>query len=521
MPEKKGSPVDTSTSLPFWKWFFISLGSLLKSLLIFLWELLKTIFYAFLNIFIGAWKGLVWLIKAIGRLAKRYFLYFKNGTWKTRLSFLFMGAGAIFNGQIIKGILLFVFQIGVVLFMATNGWNLIYMLRNLGSQIYIEGQWSDACSCYTTTIPADNSLLILLFGIATIMVIFAYFIFYNININIAHDNQMLIAQGKKPKTFKQDVSAFLNEKFHITVLSFPVLSAFAFTVLPLIFMIFLAFTNFDRLHQYPGSRFWWTGLTSFINLFSGTDSTYRLLPASLGRILGWTIIWAILATVLNYIFGMILALMINKKGIKLKKLWRTVFVITIAIPQFITLLIVSRLLSDTGPILAMLVKWGWVGTNFSFLTGNGTVARTTVVIVNLWVGVPYTMLITSGILMNIPADLYESAKIDGAGPVTQFFKITLPYMLFVTGPYLITAFIGNINNFNVIYFLTGGGPSDLTLFNAGKTDLLVTWLYKLTVNNQEYSIGSTLGIMVFVICSFVSLIMYSRTGAVQKEDEFQ
>ena len=84
------------------------------------------------------------------------------------------------------------------------------------------------------------------------------------------------------------------------------------------------------------------------------------------------------------------------------------------------------------------------------------------------------MLITSGILMNIPSDLYESARIDGAGPIAQFTKITLPYMLFVTGPYLITQFIGNINNFNVIFFLTGGDPSaQLPGVQYGKTDILV------------------------------------------------
>ncbi len=123
--------------------------------------------------------------------------------------------------------------------------------------------------------------------------------------------------------------------------------------------------------------------------------------------------------------------------------------------------------------------------------------------------------------MNIPEDLYESATIDGAGPLTKFFKITLPYMLFVTGPYLVTAFIGNINNFNVIYFLTGGGPNSLNLFQAGETDLLVTWLFKLTVDQADYKIASTLGILIFMISSFVSLIMFSKTGAVQKEDQFQ
>lgn len=127
--------------------------------------------------------------------------------------------------------------------------------------------------------------------------------------------------------------------------------------------------------------------------------------------------------------------------------------------------------------------------------------------------------------MNIPKDLYESARIDGAGPTTQFTKITMPYILFVTGPTLITSFIGNINNFNVIYFLTAGGPSVARLQNiqVGHTDLLITYIYKIvtSANNPMYSLASCIGIVVFVICSFFSIIMYNRSGAVQKEDQFQ
>jgi ABC-type sugar transport systems, permease components len=105
------------------------------------------------------------------------------------------------------------------------------------------------------------------------------------------------------------------------------------------------------------------------------------------------------------------------------------------------------------------------------------------------------MLQVTGILQNIPSDLYEAAKMDGAGPVKIFFKITLPYMLFITTPYLIAQFCGNINNFNVIYLLSGGGPTNVG-DTAGQTDLLVTWLYKLTIDQQYYNLGAVIGIMI-------------------------
>ena len=150
--------------------------------------------------------------------------------------------------------------------------------------------------------------------------------------------------------------------------------------------------------------------------------------------------------------------------------------------------------------------------------------RICIVIVNMWIGVPYSMLMCSGILMNIPNDLYESARIDGASPARRFFKITLPYMLFVTGPYLITQFIGNINNFNVIYLLSGGGPGDIMLYTDGAkgTDLLITWLYKLSLGtDRNYKLASVIGILVFVISAVFSLIVYNKSSAVKGEDNFQ
>lgn len=196
------------------------------------------------------------------------------------------------------------------------------------------------------------------------------------------------------------------------------------------------------------------------------------------------------------------------------------FVISIAVPQFVSLLLMAQLLHDAGPVNVLLQNMKWIAEPIKFLT-NGKIAKITVIVVNLWVGVPYTMLITSGILMNIPKDMYESAKIDGAGPVVQFFKITLPYMLSVTTPYLITQFIGNINNFNLIYLLTGGGPLSLNYFQAGETDLLVTWLYKLTLTEKNYALASTVGIIIFVISATLSLVVFRNVTGDGKEGEFQ
>ncbi|MBD5631660.1 MAG: sugar ABC transporter permease, partial [Clostridia bacterium] len=183
-------------------------------------------------------------------------------------------------------------------------------------------------------------------------------------------------------------------------------------------------------------------------------------------------------------------------------------------------LLMSQMFSDTGIINVLLQQWGITKTHIPFLT-DGNWAKATIIIVNIWIGIPYTMLICTGILMNIPEDLYESARIDGAGPVKAYMKITLPYMLHVTTPYLISQFIGNLNNFNVIYLLTGGAPLSLELASgAGETDLLITWLYKLTMDKQSYGIASVISILMFIITAVVSLIVYNRSGSVKNEEDF-
>lgn len=116
---------------------------------------------------------------------------------------------------------------------------------------------------------------------------------------------------------------------------------------------------------------------------------------------------------------------------------------------------------------------GWISERIPFWS-DPVLSKIAIIVVNLWVGIPYTMLIMTGLLMNIPEDLYESARIDGANGLQMFKSITLPYMFFVTGPFLLTQFTGNINNFNIIYLLNQGGPTSLALTNkAGYTDLLV------------------------------------------------
>jgi arabinogalactan oligomer/maltooligosaccharide transport system permease protein len=218
---------------------------------------------------------------------------------------------------------------------------------------------------------------------------------------------------------------------------------------------------------------------------------------------------------------MAVAILINQKGIRFKKLWRTILVMTIAVPQFVSLLYVGKMFAADGLVNSYLIKWGLISRAIPFWT-NPLYSRILIIVINLWVGIPYIMLIATGLLMNIPEDLYESAKIDGANAFQMFFSITLPYMLFVTGPFLLTQFIGNLNNFNVIFLLTQGKPQSMNLKGgAGYTDLLVTWLYKMTVNDTNYKTAAVIGIMVFIVTAVISLVVYNVLPSVKDEEGFQ
>lgn len=444
---------------------------------------------------------------------KQFFNALAKGNFSTKLSFFILGFSNILRGQIIKGLLFLFTEIAYFYYMFSFGFSAIKKLRYLGTKE--QGWVFDESIGIDILQPGDNSMLILLYGVFAIFITLAFLFVLKSSVVQAYELENNIKKGRKPLSFLKEISEYTDSKLHATLLFLPILGVVVLTVLPLVFMILIAFTNFDRNHQPPGNLFTWVGIENFKEMLSSGS----VLGETFFPVLGWTLVWAVLATSLNYILGMLLAMLINKKGIKIKGFYRTIFILSIAIPQFVSLLVMRNILDDDGPLNVLLSKAGLIAEYVPFLT-NATLARITVIIINLWIGIPYTMLITTGILMNIPDDLYESARIDGATPVTQFFRITLPYVFFVTAPYLITQFIGNINNFNIIYFLTRGGPATLDYYQAGKTDLLVTWLYKLTVNSKDYSYAATIGILVFIISAVFSLIAYRKTSSYKNEEEF-
>ena len=434
----------------------------------------------------------------------------------SRLSFLIFGLGNLVNRQIVRGLIFLAIEIAYIVYMAAFGVSAMGDFITLGT--LEQGQvWDEAQGVFVYS-SGDNSMLCMLYGVITIALTVIILAVAYMSMKSAYCTQARKERGMSLPTFRDDLRSLLEENIHGLLMAFPSFGIIAFTIIPLIFMILIAFTNYDRDHQPPGNLFDWVGFSNFAQLFTGGSR----LAATFWPVLGWTLIWAVCATFSNFILGMLLALLINRKGTRIKGFWRFLFVLSIAVPQFVTLLSMSTIFNANGPVNIILRTLGLIGATESvpFFT-NALYAKCTIIGINMWIGIPYTMLSTTGILQNIPSELYEAARIDGAKPPTIFRKITLPYMMFVMTPTLITSFTGNINNFNVIYLLTGGGPDSLDYYFAGKTDLLITWLYRLTITQKDYNIGAVIGIMTFIVLAVTSLLTYHQTGAYKDEGAFQ
>ena len=505
-------------------------------------------FFYNLKMFFCAIPGWIWgLCLAFWAILKKFLLNMKNGfidiattftqgNWAVKLSFVIFGFGNLFYGQIGRGLLFLLFEVAFIGYMFVPNGGLYWMGKcnwfQTGSTIgtvQTRDEY-DPILDVPVRIEGDDSVRVLLYALLTVIFIIAFIWTWRMQVKQCRICMDITASGKKIKSGKDDIRSLVDDQFHKTLLALPLTGILLFTVLPIIYMVLIAFTTYDASQDGYSKLFGWAGWDNFGGLF---ETGYGAMGPAFREILGWTLMWSFFATFSTYFLGMFVAIIINKKGIRLKKLWRTVLVMTIAIPQFVSLLYVRQLFDSSGIIGSALIEWGWlpesmVAANQTSLWQNPTAAKILLIIVNIWIGIPYVMLQATGILMNIPADLYESSRVDGANAWQQYTRITLPYMLFVTGPSLLTSFVGNLNNFNVIYLLSGGGPTNTELGSVGgavvgHTDLLVTWLFKMTMGGTEakYNMASVLGILIFVVCAVLSLVVYNIIPSTKNEEDFK
>ena len=480
------------------------------------------------NAALDAVKG---FLGAIGMFFSSFGTAMAKGDIWVKLSLLWMGAGYARRKQYVKAAIMTVLEAAVIIFTVKFAMQYVPKFGTLGTvqmeKVFNMKTMKSEFNDY------DNSFTILLYSLFSFIVWIAAAVIWIRNVVNVYELQKMAEAGKHINTFKEDMVAYKEEKFHITLLTLPVMGVVIFTFIPILLLILVAFTNYDQNHMPPNDLFTWVGLNNFLSLFGGGGLTVTFGYAFV-RVLGWTLVWAFFATFTTYIGGILLSLLLNSKKTRMPKLWRTLFIVTIAVPQFVSLLLVRNFFANGGIVnticssiglTGLLRDLGLVSTSYiPFLSAPGW-AHVMIILINIWIGVPYQMLIATGVLMNLPADQLESARVDGASKFQIFRKITMPYLLFVTGPALVTDFVKNINNFNVIYLLTEGvyTTTNQAMANsqAKEVDLLVTWLFRLTQDYYNYKMASAIGIVVFIICSIFTLVAFNRMIKGDREGTYQ
>lgn len=390
---------------------------------------------------------------------------------------------------------------------------------------------------------ADNSVSLLIAGLIAIVILSVLIGAWIINIKDAYQTRKAMNSGKyvelKGKAYFKD----LYDNLLPWLLLVPVLSLVAmFTVIPVLFSFLLAFTNYTYRIMPPSRLIEWVGFSNFSQVVSD-PAWFKIF----GSVLLWTVIFAIMASVTCYALGFVNALLIESKPVKAKKFWRMIMIIPWAIPGMISLMVFKNAFDTQGLINKILYSTGSMQgvSNFLYTIGlqgqadnpilwftqpyNGNLAKAVVIIVNLWLGAPYFMMLITGTLTTIPKDLYEAASIDGATGWKKFKAITLPLVLKGTAPAIVMTFTHNFNNFGSIYYLTGGGPTwvyseipqSMKVMGGipGQTDILISWIFKLsfTKNAQLYNVAAVYSILIFIFVAVFSVANLARNKAVWEE----
>ncbi|WP_081687724.1 carbohydrate ABC transporter permease [Glycomyces tenuis] len=438
-------------------------------------------------------------------------------------SALAWGAGQLINRQPGKASFFFAFYAAAITWeMVTGNYyaGMDFTPRANGG-FFVKGLWGlvtlgDTPRQMTLTglNEGDNSIVLLANGIIALLTLCLLAIIAIWGIRDAARYRARLAAGEAPERSADYFRRIWEGAFAYIALSPGLVLIVFMSVLPITFGVLVAFTDYNRDNLPPMNLVDWVGFDTFAQIFS--------VPSWSGTFFGvltWTLVWAVLATATTYCAGFLLAVLLASKKVRFPRAWRTIFLLPWAVPALVSALVFRAMFNGQfGPISQFLVDIGLTDERVYWFTdpSNPNLARAVVLLVNLWLGFPFFMALVGGVLTNIPDSYYEAARIDGAGPLQQLRYITIPIVQRTCTPLLVLAFVAAFNNFGLVYFLTEGGPDNVDYRFAGSTDLLVTWLFKLTLDNRLYNIGAVMSIIVFFIVGTISVWNLKRSRAIRE-----
>ncbi|MGF3102192.1 carbohydrate ABC transporter permease [Rossellomorea sp. DUT-2] len=420
----------------------------------------------------------------------------QKNTRKTALALsLIPGLGQIYHRQFLKGGFFLIMTAAFILVFRDLIGHGLWGITTLGTDISY----------------GDHSIFLMVYGILAIIVSIFGIGFYLFNLRDAYKNGEKRDRGEKLSTIREQYKNLVDNGFPYLIMSPGFLLLVFVVIFPIIFVILLAFTNYDLYHSPPAKLVDWVGIQNFVDIFK-----IDIWRETFITVLAWTLVWTFGATTLQVALGVFLAILVNQKDLKGKAIIRTVFILPWAIPAFVSILVFAGMFNESfGTINRDIL--GFFGIEGLPWMTEPMYTRIALIGIQAWLGFPFIFAMTTGVLQSIPDELYEAATVDGASAFQKFKNITLPLVLFATAPIIITQYTFNFNNFNVIYLFNGGGPA-LTGQNAGGTDILISWIYSLTMTSAQYSKAAAITLLLSIIVITVAIWQFKRTKSFQEED---
>ncbi len=403
------------------------------------------------------------------------------------------GFGQFYNRQFVKGMMFFILLTSFYAvtrdFISHGMWGLVTLGENL---------------------PEDNSVFLLAEGIiASLVVVFGLAV-YVLSINDAYKNGQLLDEGRPLNSLRVQYRNVINAGFPYLMISPGFILLVFVVVFPIIFGFAIGFTNYNLYNSPPAKLVDWVGLKNFFNIFQ-----INLWRNTFIDVLQWTIVWTLVASTLQCTVGVLLAILVNQKDLRFKPMIRTIFILPWAVPGFVTILIFTGMFNDSFGVINNVIL-DFFGIEPKAWLTDPFWTKVALIMIQTWLGFPFVFAMTTGVLQAIPNDLYEAATMDGASKFQQLRTITLPLVLYSIAPILITQYTFNFNNFNIIYLFNNGGPAVIGS-NAGGTDILVSWIYKLTMSSSQYGIASAITLLLSIFVVGIALWQFRMTNSFKEE----